>query len=64
MGLGLVVLDIPFDGILAPPHAITGTLLWFLPLFTEVISGGPVSGIVPTLLNSVPQQFALAITPT
>lgn len=63
VGLGLLVLDVPFDGILAPPHPLTGTLVWFLPPFVEDISGAPVSGIVPTLLNSVSQELALAITP-
>lgn len=63
LGLGLVVLDILFDGILAPPHAMTGTLVWFLPPLVDDISGPPVSGILPTLMNVVPQQLALAITP-
>ncbi|KZS63257.1 PE family protein [Mycobacterium ostraviense] len=63
LGLGLLVLDIPFDGILAPPHAMTGTLVWFLPPFVDDITGPPVSGILPTLMNVVPQQLALAITP-
>ncbi|ORB84241.1 hypothetical protein B1987_11045 [Mycobacterium kansasii] len=62
LGLGLVVLDIPFDGVLAAPHAMTGTLVWFLPPFVDDVSGPPVSGIVPTLVNAVPQQLALAIT--
>lgn len=63
LGLGFLVLQVPFDGILAAPHPISGTLVWFLPPFVDDYSGPPVSGIVPTLLNSVSQQLALAITP-
>lgn len=63
IGLGFVVLDVPFDGILVAPHATTATVTWFLPYFQEVVSGPTVGGIVSTLLTSVPQELATAITP-
>jgi PE family len=63
-----IVTHVPFDGILVPPHPITATI--DLPGYpapgfpvTEVISGTPFSGIVPMLVNYVPQQLAAAIVP-
>jgi hypothetical protein len=63
-----IVVHVPFDGILVPPHPITATI--DLPGYpapgfpvTEVIGGTPFSGIVPMLVNYVPQQLAAAIVP-
>jgi hypothetical protein len=74
-----IVLHLPFDGILVPPHHITATL--DVPGFTitlppplppvvipdltatETIGGTPFSGIVPMLVDYLPEQLAAAITP-
>jgi hypothetical protein len=63
-----VVLHVPFDGILVPPHPITATIDtpgYPVPGFpvTETVGGTPFSGIVPMLVNYVPQQLAAAIVP-
>lgn len=63
LGLGFVVLDVPFDGILVASHATTGHVTWFLPPFQDDITGPVIGGLLPTLLNAAPQQLAAAITP-
>ena len=65
-----VVLHLPFDGILVPPHQVTATVglqgsAVPVPGFptTVIVGGTPFMGIVPLLVNYVPQQLAAAITP-
>lgn len=65
----LITLHVPFDGILVPPHYATATVntnssltLPGIP-FEATIFGTPFSGLAPLLINYVPQQLALAITP-
>jgi hypothetical protein len=60
----LIVLHLPFDGILVPPHQATATIvvpgLFSIP---ATIFGTPFMGLVPLLVNFVPEQLAAAITP-
>jgi hypothetical protein len=61
-----VVLHLPFDGILVPAHPITATVDipgYAIPGFpvTETVGGTPFSGIVPMLVDYVPEQLAAAI---
>jgi hypothetical protein len=59
-----IVLHLPFDGILVPPHPVTATIN--VPGFFSIpvtIFGTPFMGLVPLLVNFVPQQLAAAITP-
>lgn len=73
-----IVLHLPSDGLLVPPHPVTATVnvpdipvgalgvtLATIPgTSTPVtIAGTPFSGLLPILVNYVPQQLALAITP-
>ncbi|CAM4389916.1 PE family protein [Mycobacterium basiliense] len=61
-----VVLHMPIDGILVPPHAVTATVdLRSIGGGTidVPIGGTPFSGMVPLVINYVPQQLASAITP-
>lgn len=62
---------LPFDGILVPPHQIQATFdlpgyTWFgapLPGFpvTETVGGTPFSGLVPLLVNYIPEELAALI---
>ena len=65
----LVTLHVPFDGILVPPHYATATVntnssvsIPGIP-FDATIFGTPFMGLTPLLINYVPQQLAIAITP-
>jgi PE family len=65
----LITLHVPFDGILVPPHYATATVntnssvvLPGIP-FEATIFGTPFSGLAPLLINYLPQQLAIAITP-
>jgi hypothetical protein len=62
-----IILHLPFDGILVPPHPITATidLNGFVPGLTVPVTvfGTPFMGLAPLLINYVPQQLAAAITP-
>jgi hypothetical protein len=60
-----IVLHLPFDGILVPPHPLTATIV--VPgLFSTPVTvfGTPFMGLVPLLVNYLPQQLAASITPT
>ncbi|OBG28452.1 hypothetical protein A5672_03990 [Mycobacterium alsense] len=63
-----VVVHLPFDGILVPPHPLTGTVGLTSPITTDptpvTIFGTPFMGLVPLFVNYIPQQIAAAITPT
>lgn len=65
----LITVHLPFDGILVPPHHVTATVNTNsqIPIpgvpFDATILGTPFMGLAPLLLNYVPQQLALAITP-
>jgi PE family protein len=69
-----VDVHLPFDGLLVPPHFLTATvgLNGYVPPppvtlpgipFEATIFGTPFMGLVPLLVNYVPQQLAAAITP-
>jgi PE family len=65
----IITLHLPFDGILVPPHFVTATVssnsqiaIPGIP-FDATIFGTPFMGLEPLLINYVPQQLALAITP-
>lgn len=61
-----ITLHLPFDGILVPPHPVTATVDPHLPgvtPFDVTVFGTPFSGMVPLLVNYIPQQLAKAITP-
>lgn len=65
-----IVLHLPSDGLLVPPHPATATVN--VPPFA-LISGGlslpvtifgtPFMGLIPLLVNYTPQQLALAVAP-
>jgi hypothetical protein len=63
-----IVLHLPFDGILVPPHPVTATIdLSGIVPNTQIpvtIFGTPFMGLVPLMVNYLPQQLAAAITPT
>lgn len=63
-----IVVHLPFDGILVPPHPLTGTVALTSPISTQptpvTVFGTPFMGLVPLLVNYIPQQIAAAITPT
>ncbi|MCV7377098.1 hypothetical protein H7K38_00290 [Mycobacterium alsense] len=63
-----IVLHLPFDGILVPPHSLTGTVNVTSPVmagpFPVTIFGTPFMGLGPLFVNYIPQQIAAAITPT
>ncbi len=63
-----ITLHLPFDGILVPPHPVTATLdlSALVPglLVPVTIFGTPFMGLVPLMVNYLPQQLAAAITPT
>lgn len=62
-----IVVHLPFDGLLVPPHHITGTISLSSPFSTApypvTIFGTPFMGLVPALVNYAPQQLAAAIAP-
>ncbi len=64
-----VTLHLPFDGILVPPHYATATVSAnnTIPIpgipFEATIFGTPFMGLTPLLINYLPQQLAIAITP-
>ncbi len=63
-----IALHLPFDGILVAPHPLTATVnvpgFEFLGFPTNVTIGGtPFMGLVPMLVDYLPEQLALAITP-
>lgn len=64
---GQIVLHLPFDGILVPPHHLTGTFALTSPVSTQptpvTVFGTPFMGLVPLFVNYIPQQIATAITP-
>lgn len=60
-----IVLHLPSDGLLVPPHPVTATIN--IPNLNPIdlnILGTPFSGLIPLLVNYAPQQLALAITPS
>lgn len=64
----LITLHLPFDGILVPPHPVTATMSFPdapIPIasFDVTVFGTPFMGLAPLLINYIPQQLALAITP-
>jgi hypothetical protein len=63
-----IVLHLPFDGILVPPHPLTGTVALSDPIHTDpypvTVFGTPFMGLVPLFANYIPQQIAAAIAPT
>lgn len=64
-----IVLHLPSDGLLVPPHPATATINVPQSVLTPAISlpvtifGTPFSGLIPLLVNYTPQQLALAIRP-
>lgn len=54
-----IELNLPFDGILVPQGSYTATILG-IPV---AVTGTPIGGIVPALVNYLPQQLAAAIAP-
>ncbi|BDE11329.1 MULTISPECIES: PE family protein [Mycobacterium] len=62
-----ITLHLPVDGILVPPQPVTATVDPHLPQFVSpfdvTILGTPFPGLVPLLVNYLPQQLAAAITP-
>ncbi|ORW05999.1 hypothetical protein [Mycobacterium lacus] len=62
-----VVIHLPFDGLLVPPHPITATVpLNILGIDIPInltLGGTQIGGLLPALVNSVPRQLADAITP-
>ncbi|MCV7053082.1 PE family protein [Mycobacterium heidelbergense] len=62
-----VTMNVPFDGILVAPHPITATVdlgAAGIGVPVDVTLGGtPFSGLLPGLVNYLPQQLANAITP-
>jgi len=62
-----IILHLAFDGILVPPHPVTATidLSALVPDLTVPVTifGTPFMGLVPLLVNYLPQQLAASITP-
>lgn len=61
-----IILHLPFDGILVPPHPITATVDMSSPgvqSFPVTVFGTPFMGLAPLLINYLPQQLANAIAP-
>jgi hypothetical protein len=62
------IAHVPFDGILAPPQPLTVTIpLDVLGIDTPInatLGGTEFGGLLPFLVNTLPEQIALAITPT
>ena len=70
--LGTVTLPaiahVPFDGILVPPQPLSVTipldaLVIDIPI-NATLGGTEFGGLLPFLVNTMPEQIALAITPT
>jgi len=63
-----VVVHLPFDGILTPPQQITATVdvsaLDPVPLTNVTFGGTQFGGLLPELLNYIPEQIASAISPS
>jgi hypothetical protein len=62
-----IVVHLPFDGLLVPPQSITATVdVTAGPVTVPIninLGGTEFGGLVPALVNSVPEQLASAITP-
>jgi hypothetical protein len=65
-----IVVHLPFDGLLVPPQAVTATIepsaldgLITVPI-DITLGGTPFGGIVPLLMNTLPEELAAVITPT
>jgi hypothetical protein len=58
-----LTIDLPFNGILAPASTYTASVNLGppFPVITVPVSGTPISGIVPALLNWAPEQLAESI---
>ncbi len=64
-----VVVHLSFDGLLVPPHPITATMDVTTSGVTVTqlnlnLGGTPFGGLIPELLNTVPEQLAASITPS
>ncbi|MEE6177702.1 PE family protein [Mycobacterium sp. 050134] len=63
-----IVIHLPFDGLLVPPHPISSTVdvtvggVLNLPI-SLTLGGTPFGGLLPLLVNDLPRQVAAAITP-
>ncbi|BBZ43911.1 PE domain-containing protein [Mycobacterium parmense] len=63
-----LTMSLPFDGILVAPHAISATVdlsilgLATIPV-TVPVGGTPFGGLLPALVDYLPEQLAAAITP-
>ncbi|WP_085254107.1 PE family protein [Mycobacterium saskatchewanense] len=63
-----IVIHLPFDGLLVPPHPISSTVdvtvggVLNLPI-SLTLGGTPFGGLLPLLVNDLPRQLATAITP-
>jgi hypothetical protein len=62
-----VVVHLPFDGILTPPQPITATvdvsaLVYPVPFINVTFGGTQFGGLLPELLNYIPEQIASAIS--
>lgn len=62
-----IVVHLPFDGLLVPPQQITATVepsvLGTTVPIDLTLGGTPFGGIVPLLMNTLPEELAAAITP-
>jgi hypothetical protein len=62
-----IVVRLPFDGLLVPPQSITATVdVTAGPVTVPIninLGGTEFGGLVPALVNYVPEQLASAITP-
>ena len=71
-GVGLITLPatahVPFDGLLTPPEPLSVTiplnLLGIEIPINQTLGGTEFGGLFPTLLNTIPEAIAAAITPT
>jgi len=62
-----IVAHLPFDGLLVPPQPVTATIdvtVAGVPIPINITLGGtPFGGLIPALVNTVPEDLAAAITP-
>src|SRR5262249_332111 len=63
-----VVMHLPFDGLLVPPHPISATVRLDLFGIIDVpinltLGGTPFQALLPELINYMPRQLASVITP-